>query len=392
MDIYIHTYINICIHTSLSLSLSPSLLLSSDPSTRFFARFVVSDLTTPPVGRKGSCSSGGGTWGEEDFAQATFSMFAQGDSASPDQRARAAAAAAAFAAAGGVESLESRMEQVAIADTRAPRIRVNSPLAQSESEASLADTRAAGIAGACSCGALAHSGSVAGSSATGGESLESRLEQASLADTRAPGTRVAAAYSCCGPVAHGRGGRDLGTLYASNGDVLHGASLVPLDHRVLQAICADDSGAPASLESGGKLGSDREAASSMVTAGATANTTEGNSRASRKSGLVSSHSHGESISSRSGASGGGNTGGGHGGSKGGSSGDGGGGGGNTGGGNVGGGRSSATSGRTPTGSGTAPALEEALSPAALQLHQRIVSLQQKISMSSSLPSQQRTPT
>jgi len=40
---------------------------------------------------------------------------------------------------------------------------------------------------------------------------------------------------------------------------------------------------------------DREDASSMVTAGATANTTEGNSRASRESGLLSSHSHEESI-------------------------------------------------------------------------------------------------
>jgi len=40
---------------------------------------------------------------------------------------------------------------------------------------------------------------------------------------------------------------------------------------------------------------DREDASSMVTAGATADTTEGNSRASRESGLLCSHSHGESI-------------------------------------------------------------------------------------------------
>jgi len=39
----------------------------------------------------------------------------------------------------------------------------------------------------------------------------------------------------------------------------------------------------------------REDASTMVTAGATANTTEGNSRASRESGLLCSHSHGESI-------------------------------------------------------------------------------------------------
>jgi len=40
---------------------------------------------------------------------------------------------------------------------------------------------------------------------------------------------------------------------------------------------------------------DREDASSMVTAGATANTTEGNSCASRESGLLCSHSQGESI-------------------------------------------------------------------------------------------------
>jgi len=40
---------------------------------------------------------------------------------------------------------------------------------------------------------------------------------------------------------------------------------------------------------------DREDASSMVTAGATANTTVKNSRASRESGLLCSHSHGESI-------------------------------------------------------------------------------------------------
>jgi len=40
---------------------------------------------------------------------------------------------------------------------------------------------------------------------------------------------------------------------------------------------------------------DREYASSMVTAGATANTTVKNSRASRESGLLCSHSHGESI-------------------------------------------------------------------------------------------------
>jgi len=40
---------------------------------------------------------------------------------------------------------------------------------------------------------------------------------------------------------------------------------------------------------------DRKDASSMVTAGATANTTVKNSRASRESGLLCSHSHGESI-------------------------------------------------------------------------------------------------
>jgi len=44
--------------------------------------------------------------------------------------------------------------------------------------------------------------------------------------------------------------------------------------------------------------SDREDASSMVTAGATANTTVKNSRASRESGLLCSHSHGESIGVR----------------------------------------------------------------------------------------------
>jgi len=44
---------------------------------------------------------------------------------------------------------------------------------------------------------------------------------------------------------------------------------------------------------------DRKHASSMVTAGATANTTEENGRASRDSGLLCSHSHGESIAIRS---------------------------------------------------------------------------------------------
>jgi len=44
-----------------------------------------------------------------------------------------------------------------------------------------------------------------------------------------------------------------------------------------------------------RLAGDKEDASSMVTAGATASTTEGNSRASRESGLLCSHSHGESI-------------------------------------------------------------------------------------------------
>ena len=43
---------------------------------------------------------------------------------------------------------------------------------------------------------------------------------------------------------------------------------------------------------------DREDASSMVKAGATTNTTEGNSRAYRASGLLRSHSHGESIAPR----------------------------------------------------------------------------------------------
>jgi len=43
---------------------------------------------------------------------------------------------------------------------------------------------------------------------------------------------------------------------------------------------------------------DREDASSMVTAGATANTTVKKSRASRESGLLCSHSHGESIARR----------------------------------------------------------------------------------------------
>jgi len=47
------------------------------------------------------------------------------------------------------------------------------------------------------------------------------------------------------------------------------------------------------------IDSDREDASSTVTAGATANTTEGNSRASRESGLLCSHSHGEYIDSDS---------------------------------------------------------------------------------------------
>jgi len=42
----------------------------------------------------------------------------------------------------------------------------------------------------------------------------------------------------------------------------------------------------------------REGTSSVVTAGATANTTKGNSRASRESGLLCSHPHGESIDGR----------------------------------------------------------------------------------------------
>ena len=44
---------------------------------------------------------------------------------------------------------------------------------------------------------------------------------------------------------------------------------------------------------------DREDASFMVTASVTANTTVKNSRASRESGLLCSHSHGESIARRS---------------------------------------------------------------------------------------------
>ena len=51
------------------------------------------------------------------------------------------------------------------------------------------------------------------------------------------------------------------------------------------------------LGAGGVCGANlgREDASSMVTAGATANITVKNSRASRESGLLCSHSHGESI-------------------------------------------------------------------------------------------------
>jgi len=55
------------------------------------------------------------------------------------------------------------------------------------------------------------------------------------------------------------------------------------------------SGPPYSLRATPPPAPDREDASSMVTAGATANTTVKNSRASRESGLLSSHSHGESI-------------------------------------------------------------------------------------------------
>jgi len=43
------------------------------------------------------------------------------------------------------------------------------------------------------------------------------------------------------------------------------------------------------------VNNDREDVSSMVRAGATANTTEGNSRASSESRLLCSHSHGEPI-------------------------------------------------------------------------------------------------
>ena len=45
----------------------------------------------------------------------------------------------------------------------------------------------------------------------------------------------------------------------------------------------------------GYVNTDRGDASSMVTAGATASNTKGNSRASRESGLLCSYSHGESI-------------------------------------------------------------------------------------------------
>jgi len=51
------------------------------------------------------------------------------------------------------------------------------------------------------------------------------------------------------------------------------------------------------------VNTDREDASSMVTAGATANTTMKNGCASRESGLLCSHSHGESIDTGGGGGG-----------------------------------------------------------------------------------------
>jgi len=62
----------------------------------------------------------------------------------------------------------------------------------------------------------------------------------------------------------------------------------------------EEYGGPAATErsesvGAGEKGGNREKASSIVTAGATANTTEGNSRASRESGLLCSYSHGGSI-------------------------------------------------------------------------------------------------
>jgi len=64
-------------------------------------------------------------------------------------------------------------------------------------------------------------------------------------------------------------------------------------HLLPYAITDAPAGIPSQAAAPADL--DRADASSTVTAGATANTTEGNSRASRKSGLVRSHSHGESI-------------------------------------------------------------------------------------------------
>jgi len=57
----------------------------------------------------------------------------------------------------------------------------------------------------------------------------------------------------------------------------------------------DRANAGLTRDTGEGLDGDRHDALSMVTPGATANTTEGNSRTSREPGLLYSHSHGESI-------------------------------------------------------------------------------------------------
>jgi len=65
---------------------------------------------------------------------------------------------------------------------------------------------------------------------------------------------------------------------------------VPID-----SPCECEQNNPDSLDANGQRYHAREDVSSMVTADATANTTEGNSRACRELGLLCSHSHGESI-------------------------------------------------------------------------------------------------
>jgi len=82
----------------------------------------------------------------------------------------------------------------------------------------------------------------------------------------------------------------------SRGQILEGGS-IPL-HRDIELIWCPRGGRTSEwfeLGAGVRRYHDREDASSMVTAGATANTTVKNSRASRESGLLCSHSHGESI-------------------------------------------------------------------------------------------------